>query len=632
MATLGAVGVIGVLSAQQLPPPTFRSGVRLIEVDVEVRDKDDRFVETLTKDDFEVLEDGVPRQIQQVWAVNLASGRKTDPPASAATPVVPALVGSDANVGRLYVLVLGHGGEQAKAIARQFISDFLGPNDLMAVVPVADRAATQGLTSDREILLASVDRSRGGGSPEAALATLKEVAVSLNASTGRRKAVLFIGDGFNLWTPLVTPGAPLSGAPIDVGVAALKLSRLFDDVEKVAKRNNVRIYPIDIGGFHYRGLAGGGMDSDQVASLRILAADTHGIAIANTNNYDGNFKRIVRDNSAYYLLTYESMAEPDGQSHPITVRLHNQPRLSLEQGRLSVTAPPPDVKGRAARMPKTLSAEARTALALSTPAEGKPLQIFTAVYQGTNFSGSVLIGTHVPGTLLNLTPKETIELSYMAVDRWGVVRAVDRRAFTLNLGSESRARVERTGVRLFGRLQVPHGQYQIRVVAHQANGVTAAATTDVDVPDYADQPLTVSEFVVASSQGPALLTLEDDDMLRRALPSQPTPERRFAPNDSLTVFAEIYDSHWIVSQEVGVTMTVTASDGRLAFRQDHVLTTGDKGRFYLTGALQLDTFSPGDYQLLVEVNTRKGIPANASRAMHFAVRDAAALSLEGAKP
>jgi hypothetical protein len=82
VATVATLGVLGVLStsAQQLPPPTFRSGVRLVEVDVEVRDKDDRFVETLTKDDFEVLEDGVPRQIQQVWAVNLASGRKTDPP------------------------------------------------------------------------------------------------------------------------------------------------------------------------------------------------------------------------------------------------------------------------------------------------------------------------------------------------------------------------------------------------------------------------------------------------------------------------------------------------------------------------------------------------------------------------
>jgi hypothetical protein len=271
-------------------------------------------------------------------------------------------------------------------------------------------------------------------------------------------------------------------------------------------------------------------------------------------------------------------------------------------------------------------------LASSTPTQSPPLELFTAVYQGTNFDGSILIGTHVPGALLRLTPNEKIELSYQAVDRWGTVRAVDRKAFTLNLGTQSRTRVEQTGLRLFGRLQVPRGRYEIRVVAHQDNGVTASAATDVEVPDYADQPITVSEFVVASSHGPALLTLEDDAVLRRALPSQPTPERRFARNDSLTVFNEIYDSHWVVSQEVGVTLTVTASDGRQVFRREQVLTGANKGRFYLTATVPLDTFAPGEYQLSVEVNTRKGIPANASRAMHFAVRDADAATPQGSTP
>jgi VWFA-related protein len=605
--------------------------VRLVEVDVVVRDGDDRFVDTLTKDDFEVLEDGAPRQIQQLWTVNLPSGSRKDPLAAAATPVLPALVGPDVDVGRLYVLVLGNAGNRVKDVARQFIMEFLGPTDLMAIVPVGNRVATQGLTGDRDLLLSAVDRYRGGGTPEAELTTLKEVSVSLNATTGRRKAVLYIGDGFKLWTPRVDPagsatGARVAAVALDQGVAALKLTRLFEDMEKVAKRNNIRMYPIDPEGFQpdrpgVSDLASGGMAGDKVASLRILAADTHATAIANTNNYGGNFAKIVRDLSSYYLLTYESLAEPDGHAHPITVRVRNRPTLSLEQGRLSVTAPTPDVKGRSVGLPKGLSTEARSALAESTPAQTPGMALVTAVYQGTNYTGSILVGTQVAGPLLRLAPGETVELSYEAIDRWGAVRAVERRAFTLNLGAESRARVAQTGLRLFGRLQLPRGAYHIRVAAHQPDGTTASATADVEVPDYTDQPLTVSDFVVASAQSPRLLTLEEDRVLRSALPAQPTPERRFARNDSLTVFAEIYDSHWVVSQEVGVTMTVTADDGRLVFRHEEVLTTADKGRFYLKGMLPLNTFGPGDYQLLVEVNTRKGIPANASRAMRFAVRD-----------
>ena len=52
----------GGVSARQDPPPdqqpTFRSGVQLIEVDVRVFDRYGRFVTDLTKDDFEVLENG----------------------------------------------------------------------------------------------------------------------------------------------------------------------------------------------------------------------------------------------------------------------------------------------------------------------------------------------------------------------------------------------------------------------------------------------------------------------------------------------------------------------------------------------------------------------------------------------
>ena len=625
-ATACVVVSIGVLStaAQQPQPPTFRSGVRLVEVDVTVRDGNDRFVDTLTKDDFEILEDGAAQQIQQLWVVNLPAGRKTDPQAAAATPL--AVVGSDADVGRLYVLVLGSGRiDRVPGIARQFVTEFLGPTDLMAVVHVSNRAATQGLTANRALLLASIDRYRGGGGSEASLGMLKEVAVSLTASTGRRKSVLFIHEGFSLWAPPPS-GKGWTPGEVDKGVAALKLTRVFDDVTETAKHNNVRIYPISPEGFTIAPgstLAGGDEAGDRVASLRIMAADTGGISVANTNNYRGNFPDIVRDNSAYYLLTYNSAAEADGRVHPITVRLRTHPDLSLRQGRQSVTSPAPDVKGRSLGLPRGLSTEARRVLAASTPVNGPTIELFTAVFQAANYNGTILVGTHVPGAWLRLAPEDTIELSYVAVDRWGAVRAVERRAFTLNLSPQSRARVERTGMRLFGRLQVPRGQYQIRVAARQTNGAIASAAADVEVPDYMDQALSVSDFVVASSRSPTLTTLEEDALLRGVLPAQPTPLRSFVRNDKLTIFAEIYDSHWIVSQEVGVTMTVTADNGRLVFRGEQVLAAANKGRFYLTGTLSLgSTFPPGDYQLLVEAHTRKGIPANTSRPMRFTVLDA----------
>ena len=51
------------------PSTTFRSGTALVEVDIIVKDKDGHFVSGLTADDFEVLEEGRPQQIQHFYLV-----------------------------------------------------------------------------------------------------------------------------------------------------------------------------------------------------------------------------------------------------------------------------------------------------------------------------------------------------------------------------------------------------------------------------------------------------------------------------------------------------------------------------------------------------------------------------------
>jgi hypothetical protein len=362
-------------------------------------------------------------------------------------------------------------------------------------------------------------------------------------------------------------------------------------------------------------------DEDAQSELRMMAEDTGGIAIVNTNNFAGNLRHVVRDNSAYYVLGHYSPAPRDGKFHRITVRLRARPELSVRGSRAGYRAATPDAKGRAAKMPKGLSAMARDALRATEPAAGLPLEIFTAVYRAAGFDGSVLIGAHLSGAALKLATNERIELSYAAVDQWGTVRAAERRAYTMNFNDATRTRVEQTGLRLFGRLQVPRGSYQIRVVAHQPGGSTGSAVAEVEIPDYTDLPLSFSDLLVASAEGPRLLTLAEDPTLRRELPSQPTSERRFSRSDTLSVFGEIYDSHWILSQELGATMLLTAQDGRLVARDDDKLTSENRGRFFYNGRLPLARFEPGTYTLTVEAHTRAGVPASVSQQVRFEIED-----------
>src|SRR5690348_14134745 len=69
----------GSLLAQTSPPattspPTFRAGTALVQVDVVVRDGKGQFVGNLTKDDFQVFEDGKPQTIQTFSLVGRPNG------------------------------------------------------------------------------------------------------------------------------------------------------------------------------------------------------------------------------------------------------------------------------------------------------------------------------------------------------------------------------------------------------------------------------------------------------------------------------------------------------------------------------------------------------------------------------
>src|SRR3954466_1564309 len=55
--------------AQQTAPPIFRSEVESVEVDAIVTDKDGKFVRNLTKDDFDIYQDGKKQPLALVTLV-----------------------------------------------------------------------------------------------------------------------------------------------------------------------------------------------------------------------------------------------------------------------------------------------------------------------------------------------------------------------------------------------------------------------------------------------------------------------------------------------------------------------------------------------------------------------------------
>ena len=58
-----------------------------------------------------------------------------------------------------------------------------------------------------------------------------------------------------------------------------------------------------------------------IDTLRVLADETDGRAIVNSNDLDRGLRQIIRDTSAYYLLGYTSAVTTDGKFHKLNVRV-----------------------------------------------------------------------------------------------------------------------------------------------------------------------------------------------------------------------------------------------------------------------------------------------------------------------
>ena len=150
------------------PPPTFRVEVNYVEIDTRATDAQGAFVGDLTKNDFQISEDGKPQTITAFTRVDLPVERQ-DPPLFKGGAIEPDVQSNlDGFNGRVFVLLLDdletdfRRSARLKAAARQFIQRYIGANDLAAVV-FTGYAPERGqeFTNNPARLIAAVNRFSG---------------------------------------------------------------------------------------------------------------------------------------------------------------------------------------------------------------------------------------------------------------------------------------------------------------------------------------------------------------------------------------------------------------------------------------------------------------------------------------
>lgn len=309
--------------------PTFRAGANLVRVDVTVVDHHGEPVTDLTKDDFEVREDGALQPVETFKLIEATGQPSADEDLS--LPIrSPEHAAAEAARDEIRVFIIFwddyHIGQMTPALlGREALTDFVrnafGPTDLVALMDPLTPLDAIRFTRDRGALADQIHTLKGrmgvylpprsaleegqlygGRDPEMLRAqvtasALEGTVLFLRSIREGRKAILFVSQDIG---PIGGRGP--SGISEKYG--------WMDKAIRLANDSNTAIYTLDPRGFT-------GSMSDV---LRGLAEETGGKAFQ-SNAPAVALRQIVRDASAFYLLGYPSPAPADGKFHRIKVRV-----------------------------------------------------------------------------------------------------------------------------------------------------------------------------------------------------------------------------------------------------------------------------------------------------------------------
>jgi VWFA-related protein len=640
---------------QQPSRPTFRTDVEAVVLDVSVLDEHRRPVRGLTAEDFVVLEDGQPQAITTFSAVDLpepdapqSGSWLTTVPADVVTNAVPA-------DGRVVVLVLDDLTPMAPGDAPRAIDlanmavDGLGPSDIAAVVFTAGRAAGCGFTSEHARLEAAVARfsprmsrdfeqfdDSSGPAYIEATATIRKL-VDLMADLGqRRKALLWVSAGMPLSVErprLISPDSFVEQLRSDEDRVRDGWVELF----AAAGRANVNLYGLDPGG-----LRGEAIDlqegpttraiyqSDPAAAdptapvsatreagkvnrrfLEDVSANTGGFVVTGSNDPGPGLKRVFADTGTYYLLGYQSSNLPSKEKlRTLQVRV-NQPGVTV-RCRTGYAAEPSVGQQPSVTAPSLLTDSLHAVL----PARGVGLRSAAAAFQATGRDTptvAVVLGVDQATPARPAVTIDDVAVVVSAYDAQGKAAGSVTSHAKVGLPAGS-ANVQ---YEVLMPIDVKPGHYDLRIAAATTFAPRAGSVTcDVDVPDFAKAPLSLSGLVL--SVGPDRGAARRD-ALRSWLAVVPTSRRDFAPDEKVTALVRAYQGGKGAVSPVALAVTIIDSQGGTVHQAAETLGPErfavDRGVDYRLD-LPLDRLVAGPHLLTITATAGK---AAALRVVRFEV-------------
>ena len=280
--------------AQQ--PPTFRTGVEAVVMDVSVLDKDRRPVRGLTAGDFTVLEDGKPQDIRTFKAIDTEDVVETLP-APWVREVAPDIRRND-EFKDLPCRSDRHGQFDPDAGRRRPAGEEDGAGRSR---PVQWEHGPHGVMDKNGIVRAVPFYQFNGDAMtlyQSTLSTLSGLARDLADLPERRKALILVSVGLPIDATLAAPD--IAPSHTDQAGKTADLLRDLREALAAAQRANVSIYSLDPGGLR---TVASPLNHD---FLRTVSDTTGGFVVVDTNDPAPGIAQTTARIGRYLLLGYQS--------------------------------------------------------------------------------------------------------------------------------------------------------------------------------------------------------------------------------------------------------------------------------------------------------------------------------------
>jgi VWFA-related protein len=672
---------------QQTPKPedvdVVRITTNLVQVDAVVTDSKGKLVTDLKPEEIEIFEDGRKQKITH-FSLSLEPATATAEPESKSKPAVTAVTNAPPasfnrlkpeDVRRTIAIVvddLGLSFESTYYVRRalkKFVDEQMRSGDLVAIIRTSGgMGALQQFTVDKRQLYAAIDRvkyypaGRSGVSafapvqaptegPQGAdidafneeanqtrqdmfavgtLGAISYVIKGLKDLPGR-KGILLVSDGFRIYSK-EDPGRNFE--------ARERLRRLIDQ----ANRASVVVYTMNATGLQTLSFTAAddlsGRNTQQLQDalsakrdeafetqegLDVLARETGGIPIRNTNDLSGGIRRVLEDQKGFYLIGYR----PDEMTfdkrtgrrtyHKLTLKVTRPGKFNvrMRNGFYGVTDEDKPVR-------RTLAQQLYDALASPFGSTGVHVQLTSL------FANDIKAGTYMRSVLYvdtrdltfteeaNHTHKSTFDVLAITFGDNGVALDQIGRTYVIQLPDDVYKRTMRDGLVYYVTVPVKKpGAYQLRMSFRDtASERIGSASQFIDVPDIKKNRLTLSSVVLRgnlpnanrTNANPADAPPQDQEGMDKGSAEASPAVRHIRHGMMLTYGVYIYNAKLDKADNLPklTTQVQLFRDGKPVFTGKEiplpVKDAADWKRLMAGGAIQLGTdLPPGDYVLQITV-------------------------------